>query len=103
MSDFMEQYAAIRGKAHVDGIYQEGLLAAQIKQARKQQKLSQQQLADLSRLPKSTIGRIEAGITSPKVSTLLQISKALDTPFVIDGRNQEPTSAFYVHESKTNL
>ncbi|WP_420794702.1 helix-turn-helix domain-containing protein [Virgibacillus halodenitrificans] len=32
------------------------------------------------------MGRIEAGITSPKVETLLKISKALETPFFIDGR-----------------
>lgn len=47
--------------------------------------MSQQVLADLVGVPKSTIGRIEAGLTSPKLNTLLQTSKALETPFIIDG------------------
>lgn len=64
---------------HVKPIYQKGVLAVQIKLARKERKLSQQDLANLAQLPKSIIGRIEAGITSFKVSTLLQISKALGT------------------------
>lgn len=85
MSDFFERYAKMRGEQHVQNLQYEGKIAAQIKTQRQQQKLSQQQLADLADLPKSTIGRIEAGITSPKVDTLLQISKALNIPFIIDG------------------
>lgn len=100
MSDFMEQYAAISGVEHVQRIYQEGILAAQIKRARKERKLSQQDLADLAHLPKSTIGRIEAGITSPKVSTLLQLSKALGTPFIIDGTTKPYPTEMFVNESK---
>ncbi|GEN87038.1 helix-turn-helix domain-containing protein [Oceanobacillus sojae] len=85
MSDFFERYAKMRGEQHVQNLQYEGKIAAQIKTHRQQQKLSQQQLADLADLPKSTIGRIEASITSPKVDTLLQISKALNIPFIIDG------------------
>jgi len=85
MSDFFKRYAEIRGEQHVQNLQYEGKIAAQIKSTRHQQKISQQQLADLEGIPKSTIGRIEAGLTSPKVDTLLQISKALNTPFIIDG------------------
>ncbi|WP_280530142.1 helix-turn-helix transcriptional regulator [Oceanobacillus sp. J11TS1] len=41
-----------------------------MKTTRHQYKISQQHLADLAGIPKSTIGRIEAGLTSPKVDTL---------------------------------
>ncbi|MFD1414452.1 helix-turn-helix domain-containing protein [Oceanobacillus jeddahense] len=85
MSDFFKRYALIRGEQHVQNLQYEGRIAAQIKTSRYQMKLSQQQLADLAGIPKSTIGRIEAGLTSPKVDTLLRISRALNTPFIIDG------------------
>jgi XRE family transcriptional regulator, regulator of sulfur utilization len=38
----------------------------------------QQELADRIGVPKSTIGRIEAGLTSPRVETLFKISQALN-------------------------
>lgn len=53
-------------------------------------------LADLVGIPKSTIGRIEAGLTSPKVDTLLKISKALETPFIIDGTLDSGNNYLYV-------
>lgn len=85
MSDFFKKYSEIRGEDYVQNLQLEGRIAAQIKTRRKSLKMSQQDLADLAGIPKSTIGRIEAGLTSPKVDTLLQISKALNTPFIIDG------------------
>lgn len=51
--------------------------------------MSQQELADRIGVPKSTIGRIEAGLTSPRVGTLFKISQALNTPFIIDGTSRQ--------------
>ncbi|MCE7792385.1 helix-turn-helix transcriptional regulator [Salipaludibacillus sp. CUR1] len=85
MSDFLKKYSGIRGNDHVESLQLEGQIAAQIKAKRHTLKISQQELADRANIPKSTIGRIEAGLTSPKVETLLKISKALNTPFIIDG------------------
>ncbi|WP_066187898.1 MULTISPECIES: helix-turn-helix domain-containing protein [Gracilibacillus] len=87
MTDFFNRYAQIRGKQQVQSLQLEGKIAAQIKTKRQHLQLSQQQLADLAGVPKSTIGRIEAGLTSPKVTTLLRISQALNTSFIIDGTN----------------
>jgi transcriptional regulator with XRE-family HTH domain len=85
MSDFFKKYSKIRGEDYVQGLQLEGKIAAQIKTKRQELGISQQELADLAELPKSTIGRVEAGLTSPKVETLLKISKALGVPFIIDG------------------
>ncbi|CAM3228478.1 helix-turn-helix transcriptional regulator [Filibacter tadaridae] len=72
------------------------MITAQIKTKRKSLNMSQQNLADAAGIPKSTIGRIEAGITNPKVNPLLQISRVLDTPFIIDGTNDGNNSNLYV-------
>lgn|SRR5690625_273667 len=96
MSDFLRRYSKIRGKDHVQNLQQEGHIAAQIKTKRKTINMSQQDLADLAGVPKSTIGRIEAGLTSPKVDTLLRISKVLDTPFIIDGTIDKDDNNLYV-------
>lgn len=96
MSDFFKRYSDIRGNDYVQGLQLEGRIAAQIKTKRKSLNLSQQELSDLAKIPKSTIGRIEAGLTSPKVETLLKISKALQTPFVIDGTMDNDSHNLYV-------
>ncbi len=96
MSDFLKKYSKIRGESHVQGLQLEGVIAAQIKTNRQKLKMSQQELANLAGVPKSTIGRIEAGITSPKVETLLKISKALETPFIIDGTTDGEGRNLYV-------
>ncbi|MFC0297795.1 helix-turn-helix domain-containing protein [Geobacillus jurassicus] len=87
MSDFFKKYASIRGEQHVQRLQLEGTIAAQIKERRKQLNMSQQELADRIGVPKSTIGRIEAGLASPRVETLFKISQALNIPFIIDGTN----------------
>ena len=46
-------------------------------------------LPDGTEVPKSTIGRIEAGLTSPRTDTLMKISRALNIPLIIDGRVQQ--------------
>ncbi|WP_286173379.1 helix-turn-helix transcriptional regulator [Geobacillus sp. E263] len=81
MSDFFKKYAAIRGERHVQKLQLEGTIAAQIKTRRKQLNMFQQELADRIGVPKSTIGRIEAGLTrltSPRIETLFKISQALN-------------------------
>lgn len=83
MSNAYHRYEQVAGKAHIDHLKQEAALAAEIKTKRQQQNLSQQALADAIGKPKSTIGRIEAGITVPKVSTLLAIANFLHTTFSI--------------------
>lgn len=96
MSDFFKRYSEIRGDDHVRSLQLEGQIAAQIKTKRQKTKMSQQELADSAGIPKSTIGRIESGSTSPKVETLLKISKALETPFIIDGTLDNGNNNLYV-------
>lgn len=83
MSNAFNNYEQAAGKVHIDRLKQEAALAAAIKTKRQQQGLSQQALADAVGKPKSTIGRIEAGITVPQVSTLLAIANVLHTTFSI--------------------
>ncbi|RWZ59100.1 XRE family transcriptional regulator [Halobacillus fulvus] len=85
MNDFIKKYAELSGEDHVANLQWEGRIAAQIKSSRKKDSLSQQELADRAGVPKSTIGRIEAGMTSPRTETLYKLSKVLGVPFVIDG------------------
>ncbi|TGB02454.1 helix-turn-helix domain-containing protein [Halobacillus salinus] len=85
MSDYIRKYADLTGKDHVENLQWEGRVAAQIKKHRKKIGYSQQELADKAGIPKSTIGRIEAGLTSPRTETLYKLSRVLGIPFVIDG------------------
>ena len=85
LSNFQERYAKIRGEQKVTELKQQGQLAVLITQARKAKGLSQQQLADLMAVPKSTIGRIETGVTTPKIDTLQSLAKALSMTITFDG------------------
>lgn len=49
-----------------------------IRQTREQKKLSQQNLADICDLPKSTIGRIERAEINTTIKTLVKIANALE-------------------------
>lgn len=49
-----------------------------LKKKRKRLRISQAELAKWCNVPQSTIGRIEAGIVTPDLSTLQKISKAID-------------------------
>jgi transcriptional regulator with XRE-family HTH domain len=48
-------------------------------QARKDEGISQQQLAERTGVAKSTIGRIETGVLQPSVSIALRLARALDS------------------------
>lgn len=83
MTKTFENYQRTAGKAHIERLKQEARIAATIKQERKRQGLSQQELANAIGKPKSTIGRIEAGITVPRLHTLMAIAQVLHTTFSI--------------------
>ncbi|WP_404456630.1 helix-turn-helix domain-containing protein [Oceanobacillus kapialis] len=82
--DFSKRLASIVGQKRVNQINKQADVAAQIIQARYQQQVSQQKLADAIGVAKSTIARIESGMTQPKTSTLYKISDVLNIPIIID-------------------
>ena len=86
--DFGERLSSIVGKERVAELKQQGRVSAQIIKARHDKKLSQQQLADAVGVSKSTIARIESGLTEPREMTLSKISRELDTPLIIDGTKE---------------
>ena len=53
-------------------------LGIYIRQIRERKNLSQQSLADISDLPKTTIGRIERAEINPTIKTLVKIANALE-------------------------
>ena len=57
-------------------------LGVRIRQLREEKNISQQVLADICNVPKSTIERLERGEVNPTVKTLLKISKALNIEFI---------------------
>ena len=57
-------------------------LGVRIRQLREEKNMSQQVLADICNVPKSTIGRLERGEVNPTVKTLLKISIALNIEFI---------------------
>lgn len=95
MSDFLKRYEKLRGDQHVQKLQHEGYIAAQIKTERQNRRMSQQKLADLINVPKSTIGRIEAGMTTPRLDTLIKIAEALNTEFVI-GKTKDDDKNLYM-------
>lgn len=58
------------------------IVGAMIEQ-RQHLELSQRELAKLCGIPQSSIARIESGITSPNISTLLKIFKKLGLVFSV--------------------
>ncbi len=57
-------------------------LGIYIRQIRERKNLSQQSLADISDLPKTTIGRIERAEINPTIKTLLKIANALEIDII---------------------
>lgn len=56
----------------------------QLKSKRKEKKLTQQQLADMCNVPRSTIARTEAYISTPTMPILLKMINALDLSLTIN-------------------
>jgi DNA-binding XRE family transcriptional regulator len=83
--EFSDRLASIVGQECIEALHQIADISAQISKARREQNISQQKLADLIGVAKSTIGRIEAGLTQPRSSTLYKISDVLNIPLIIDG------------------
>ena len=59
-------------------------LINQIIEVRKEKKITQQQLADKCNIPRSTIAREEACITTPSLPILFKILSALDLKIKIE-------------------
>jgi len=55
-------------------------LGAYITKVRRDRKMSQQQLADMSGKMLNTISNIERGLTDPRAGTLVSIARALSVP-----------------------
>ncbi|TFD99421.1 helix-turn-helix domain-containing protein [Jeotgalibacillus salarius] len=83
--DFSKRLADIIGQDEVKKVEYFASISGQIIEARHHQKISQQGLADAIGVAKSTIARIEGGLTHPTSLTLLKISEVLNIPIVIDG------------------
>ena len=60
-----------------------------IKEERKSQKITQEQLADFTGLQRIGIVRIEAGQTEPKISTLLKICQMLGLRLELKSRGDK--------------
>lgn len=80
-----EKHIDLFGEQKVSQAEYRSGLTMQIKRARKEQGLTQQQLADIIGSSKATIARIEMGRANPKADTLSNISQALNTAIIIDG------------------
>lgn len=55
-------------------------LGKKVRRLRKQQKLSQEDLAEKSRIHRTYMGKIERGESNPPVQTVSKIAKALKVP-----------------------
>lgn len=73
-------------------------IARRLLNARKNLRLSQLQFAQKSGLPRSTIARIESGLSNPSLDILLQICQAAEVSMV--EMLAEPADYFRVYESK---
>jgi transcriptional regulator with XRE-family HTH domain len=58
-------------------------LGMHIRQIRESKNLSQQSLADISNLPKTTIGRIERAEINATIMTLVKIASALEIEIIV--------------------
>ena len=89
MTEFSGRLGEIVGKERIKELHQQADISAQISKERKKKGLSQQALAEAIGVAKSTIGRIESGMTSPNTATLYKISAVLNVPFIISGHIDE--------------
>jgi transcriptional regulator with XRE-family HTH domain len=68
---------------YVDVVRVRHRLAANIRVARKRSELSQEDLARICMMRRSTISRIERGEQEPRVSTLVAVSRGLRVPLQV--------------------
>jgi transcriptional regulator with XRE-family HTH domain len=61
-------------------------IAQQVTERRKEQGLSQAQLAELCETTQSAIARLESGGRPPRIDTLLKIANALECDLVVELR-----------------
>jgi ribosome-binding protein aMBF1 (putative translation factor) len=87
ISEFIKQYEAERGvsperiaeiQAEIDERYERWMMACDIRDRRIAKNLTQEQLAELSKIPQAMICRIEKGNANPTRDTLSRLAKALD-------------------------
>ncbi|AQQ54188.1 helix-turn-helix domain-containing protein [Planococcus lenghuensis] len=102
MNNYLERAKQILGEDRVNQLREEGNVAAQIKTKRKALSLSQEKLAHKIGVPKSTIGRIEAGLTSPSVDTLSKIAQGLNMSILIN-KEIVPESSYLTNKSKRQI
>ena len=68
-------------------------IAQQVTERRKEQGLSQAQLAELCETTQSAIARLESGGRPPRIDTLLRIADALDCELTVELRSRAATSS----------
>lgn len=81
LEELTDQYIGKKGTVKRDEFENElriDLLGKAIKQARKQRKLTQEQLGDLVGVKKAQISKIENSATDARFATILKVFKALD-------------------------
>src|SRR5699024_12254376 len=89
MSEVTGHLEEIIGKEGIKEVHQQADISAQISKERKKKGLRQQALAEAIGVAKSTIGRIESGMTSPNTASLYKISSVLNVLFIINGNTEE--------------
>jgi len=87
INEFIKKYEAQRGvsaeriaeiQAEIDDHYERWMMACEIRDRRLAKRLTQEELADLSKIPQAMICRIEKGKANPTRDTLSRLAKALD-------------------------
>ncbi len=70
-------------------------VAAELKSIRKERRMTQQELADLSGTQKSNISRMESGTYNPTLDFLVKIAESLGREVRVDlvGKDKEPPAA----------
>ena len=87
IKEFITKYEAERGvsaeriaviQAEIDDDHERWMMACDIRDRRIAKNLTQEQLAELSKIPQAMICRIEKGNANPTRDTLSRLAKALD-------------------------
>ncbi len=87
INEFIKKYEAERGvsperiaeiQAEIDDRYERWFMACAIRDRRISKNMTQEQLAEASKIPQAMICRIEKGKANPTRDTLSRLAKALD-------------------------